>query len=133
MPYGKGDEHPPAVLPLDLGGGRIAIYASGTTDTLDKTGVPPAGVDGKAVDDILYKKARYPSFYTPKILYPAQRHALVAAFVDDKGVVIGRPFVVGDGVRVSLPENAAALSLGFNDTVFSRNAGKLNVTVEMPD
>ncbi|GAA4222453.1 hypothetical protein GCM10022253_30990 [Sphingomonas endophytica] len=62
MPYGKGDEHPPAVLPLDLGGGRIAIYASGTTDTLDKTGVPPAGVDGKAVDDILYKKGAIPQF-----------------------------------------------------------------------
>lgn len=133
MPYGKGDERPSVVVPLDLGGGRIAIYADGTTDIPDKKGVPPAGVEGKAVDDTLFKKARYPSFYTPKILYPAQLHALVVAFVDEKGVLVGRPIVVGEGIRVPLPENTAGLSLGFNDAVFTGNTGALKVTIELPD
>ncbi|MEH3121670.1 MAG: hypothetical protein PGN16_06750 [Sphingomonas phyllosphaerae] len=134
MRFGRGDSAPPTIVPFDLGGGKIGVFGEGTTATPDKTGIGPLGVDDDAVDDTLGPgKSRFPSFYTAKILYPANRHALAAIFVDGKGVVVGRPFMVGTGVRVTIPEGAAGLSLGFNDTEFSGNSGALSVTVQIPE
>ncbi|MBN2970630.1 hypothetical protein JW805_01190 [Roseomonas aeriglobus] len=133
MPYGIGDAKPPVVVPFDIGGGVIAIIPSGTTAIPGRADVPPIGLENDAVDDKEVKKKRYPSFYAPKLLYPSYRHALVAAFVDDKGVVVGRPFIVGKGIRVPIPENTAGLALGFNDISFKGNTGALSVIVVIPD
>lgn len=133
MPFGTGDAKPATIVPFDLGAGKIGIYASGTTGVPGNASVPPIGIDGDAVDDKVFKRKRYPSFYTPKLLYPANRHALVAAFIDDRGIVLGRPFVVGEGVRVPIPENAAGVSLGFNDAKSAGNVGTLDVILDIPD
>ena len=133
MPYGR-DAGAPATVPGIDAAAKLSIYPEGTTLSPDDGAVDGSGVASKAVDDANGPRGkRYPSFYTPKILYPANLHALVAVFVDAKGVVIGRPFVVGTGVRVPVPEGASALSLGFNDASFAGNSGALKVTVELPD
>lgn len=133
MPYGR-DAGAPAVVPGVDAAAKLSIYPEGTTLSSGDGAVDGSGVASKAVDDANGPRGkRYPSFYTPKILYPANLHALVAVFVDAKGVVIGRPFVVGTGVRVPVPEGASALSLGFNDESFAGNQGTLKVTVELPD
>lgn len=134
MPYGAGDEKPPVVIPFDVAAGGIGVLAKGTTGTADRADIPPAGIEGDAVDDKLRKKRRYPSFYAPKLLYPIGRHALIAAFVDAKGVVVSRAVPIGNnGIRLPIPDNAVGLALGFNDVNFTGNRGKLKVLVEIPD
>lgn len=134
MPYGTGDEKPAVVIPFDIAAGGIGILPKGTTSTSDTASIPPSGIADDPVDDKERKKRRYPSFYAPKLMYPVARHALIATFVDAKGVVISRAVPVGDtGLRIPIPENAAGLSLGFNDMVFTGNSGKLKVLVEIPD
>ena len=133
MPFGR-DPGAPVLVKLSDAFGKVSIYADGTTVSAGHGAVDSKGVDGKAVDDSKGPHGKvYPSLYTPKILYPANLHALVAVFVDAKGLVIGRPFVVGDGVRVEKPDGAAAVALGFNDVDFAGNRGALTVTVNMPD
>lgn len=134
MPYGTGDEKPALVVPFDIAAGGIGILPQGTTATRGSPAVPPGGIASDVVDDKLKKKRRSPSFYAPKLMYPIRRHALIAAFIDDKGVVVSRAVPVGDGgIRLPIPEGAVGLSLGFNDTVFAGNSGKLKVLVEIPD
>ncbi|ESQ91358.1 hypothetical protein ABAC460_07260 [Asticcacaulis sp. AC460] len=135
MKYGIGDNAPPVIV-SGLGPGMLGsleIYADGTTvaggAAVDGTGVPDT-----AVDDQKGPKGKfYPSFYTPKILYPANAHALIGAFVDADGVLVSRPFVIGTGVRVPIPETAVALALGFNDVSFAGNSGSLTVTLVTPE
>lgn len=134
MPFGR-DAGAPLVVPgIPDVSGKVSIYSEGTTISAGNGAVDAKGVESKAVDDTKGPGGKvYPSLYTPKILYPANLHALVAVFVDDKGVLVGRPFIVGEGVRVPIPEGARALSLGFNDISFAGNSGSLKVIVEVPD
>lgn len=136
MPYGAGDALPPTLVtgfPSDLDE-KLAIIAEGTTRVASGETVGAEGIADSAVDDGDGPKGeRYPSFYTPKLLYPANRHALVGAFLDAEGGLIGRPFVIGPGVRVPIASGAAALALGFNDESFAGNSGALTVTVIGPD
>lgn len=134
MPYGIGDALPPTVIPFDIAAGKIGVFAEGTTDAGGKTGIGPSGIDSDIVDDKTEKKKRYPSFYTPKVLYPVARHAIVAVFLDEQGKVVSRPVAVGtDGVALPIPDGATAIALGFNDVTFQANSGKLKVTVQIPD
>lgn len=136
LPYGAGDSIAPVVVtgfPSDIDG-KLEIIPDGTTTPDRGTAVDGAGVDGDAVDDNRGTgKKLYPSFYAPKILYPSNRHALTGVFIDAAGKVIGRPFMVGKGVRVTIPSGAHGLSLGFNDVRFAGNRGALTVMVRMPD
>jgi hypothetical protein len=62
-------------------------------------------------------------------LYP-DLQALLGAFVDGSGTIIGHPFFIGDGpVLVTAPAGTVDLSLGVNDTFFSDNLGSLQVSV----
>ncbi|EGF91722.1 hypothetical protein ABI_01520 [Asticcacaulis biprosthecium C19] len=135
MKYGVGDNAPPVIVPGMGPGmlGSLEIYADGTTIAAGRGEVDGLGVPDTAVDDQKAKGKYYPSFYTPKILYPANAHALIGAFVDAEGVLLSRPFVVGTGVRVPIPENAVALALGFNDVSFAGNSGALTVTLVTPE
>ena len=135
--YGIGDETPPATVTgfINDADEKLAIYpAPGATTRVDGQDVGTEGIAGEAVDDMPGAKGKYyPSLYAPKILYPTNRHALIAAFVDVEGRLMGRPFAVGQGVRVTIPDQAAALTLGFNDVSFTANEGTLAVVVSMPD
>lgn len=136
LPYGAGDAIAPVVVtgfPSDIDG-KLEIMPDGTTTPGKGAAVDATGIDGDAVDDTRGPgKKVYPSFYAPKILYPSNRHALIGVFVDAAGKVMGRPFVVGKGVRVTIPAGAHGLSLGFNDVRFAGNAGALTVLVRMPN
>lgn len=133
MPFGR-DPGAPVLVPLPDILGKVSIYAEGKTVSAGNGAVESIGVESKAVDDTKGPHGKvYPSLYTPKILYPANLHALVAVFVDAKGMIVGRPFVVGEGVRVEIPDGASAVSLGFNDVDFAGNSGSLKVVVEVPD
>ncbi|MES2059142.1 MAG: hypothetical protein V4564_24585 [Pseudomonadota bacterium] len=134
MPFGRDAAAPLVVPGIPDMSGKVSIYPEGTTISAGNGAVDAKGVESKAVDDSKGPGGKpYPSLYTPKILYPANLHALVAVFTDDKGVLVGRPFIVGEGARVSIPEGARALSFGFNDVDFAGNSGSLKVTIEMPD
>lgn len=137
MKFGKGDGGAPVVVLgfEDMAGANVAIFplADGVT-TVDGQQVGPEGVVGDVADDLRMKKKRvYPSLYTPKVLYPVYRHALMAVFTDGEGHLVGRPFPVGSGVRVGVPDDAFALNLGFNDITSEGNAGFMTVVVEIPD
>lgn len=137
MRYGKGDEQPPAMVSgfVNDTAEKIAIMVDdGAMTQVDGQAVGPEGLEGQAVDDQPGDGGKYfPSLYAPTILYPNNRHALIAAFVDAKGGLLGRPFAVGKGARVTIPDQAAGLVMGFNDVSFARNSGALNVTVTVPD
>jgi hypothetical protein len=133
LPIGAKGAKPPVVVPITVPAGKAVIFAEGTTDTAEATGIGVIGNEKKTVNDTPSPDGqRYPSFYVPKLLYPAYRHGLVAVFVDAKGAVVSRPFMVGKGVRLPNPDTAAGLALGFNDVDFAGNTGTLHVTVELP-
>lgn len=137
MRYGLGDEAPPAMVTgfVNDADAKIEIYpVEGATTMVQGKPVGPQGIAGTAVNDAPGpKKKYYPSLYAPKILYPTDAHALIGAFTDAKGVLMGRPFAIGKGVRVTIPDQAAALTLGFNDVTFAGNSGALSVIVVLPD
>jgi PEP-CTERM motif len=61
---------------------------------------------------------------------PIYLMALIGAFTDSSGVVIGTPFATGDGpFMISVPGGATELSLGVNDDIFSDNSGSLQINV----
>lgn len=137
MRYGKGGEIAPVVIGglADVSGETVEIFAAqGASTQVGGADVGVEGVAGEAVDDMPGAgKKYYPSLYAPKVLYPTNRHALMAVFVDADGKLVGRPFAVGQGVRLAIPDGATSLSLGFNDVEFSGNGGAMTVTVVVPD
>lgn len=72
----------------------------------------------------------YPSRYIDPASYPIYVASLVGTFAKD-GVIVGRPFKVGDGpVTLTVPDGANQLLLGVNDDRFSDNAGSWTVAVK---
>jgi hypothetical protein len=60
--------------------------------------------------------------------------ALLGTFADSKGVIVGSPFLVGDGpVNLIVPEGASQLQLGINDNLFRDNSGLFIVKVNISD
>jgi hypothetical protein len=137
MRYGLGNEAPPTMVTgfVNDADAKIEIYpVEGSTTMVEGKPIGPEGIGGSAVNDAPGpKKKYYPSLYAPKILYPTNAHALIGGFVDAKGVLIGRPFAIGKGVRVTIPDQAVALTLGFNDVTFAGNSGALSVVVVLPE
>ncbi len=133
LKYGLGDEAEPTVVPIppDSASEKLEVWPTGTT-TASAGAVDGIGLKTKEADDSPGPHGKhYPSFYTPKILYPAYAHALIGTFVDASGGVVSRPFVIGAGVRVQIPDGATGLALGFNDESFAANSGQLQVTVNI--
>ena len=134
MPYGIGDAAPAMVVNgLEPDSGKIEIYPQGQITVAGKQ-FNSVGDSSREVDDTNgKKKKRFPSFYTPKVLYPAYAHGLVATFVDANGKIVGRPIMVGEGVRVSIPKLATGISFGLNDDSFSDNKGSFSIQLVLPD
>ena len=59
----------------------------------------------------------------------AHLQALIGAFADGTGKVVGTPFVVGNLGTFAAPAGAAELLLGINDNHYADNLGALNVSV----
>ena len=73
-----------------------------------------------------------PSFYIDptNTRAPIWLNALLGAFVDSSGKVIGTAFATGnDAYNVVAPTGAVALLLGLNDDIFADNNGALRVSV----
>jgi hypothetical protein len=62
--------------------------------------------------------------------YPIYLVELVGTFATATGVIVGRPFAIGDGpLALTVPAGATQLLLGVNDCVFSDNGGAFNVSI----
>lgn len=135
MKYGIGDQGEPVIVPGLSGDGlgKVEIYAQGTTGTTAKAGIGPVGVESIEANDSKVHGKYYPSFYAPKLLYPAFAHALIVSFVNADGTLVSRPVIVGEGVRLPIPEGATGLALGYNDVSFKGNTGALDVVIVIPD
>jgi hypothetical protein len=132
LKYGVGDALPPVSVPV-VDGDEIGILPEGTIKIGTKT-FGGSGDESNAVDDKKGKKGKlYPSFYTPKVLYPANLHGLVGTFADERGVIVGRPFMIGEGIKLVVPDAAKTLLLGFNDESYKDNEGEMKVTLFIPD
>jgi hypothetical protein len=91
------------------------VDANGQQDTLTNTS---NGTNGK-----------FPAFYMDRTV-PAYLVELVGTFAN-KGVIVGQPFVIGNGpTKLTVPNGASQLLLGINDNLFSDNgSGSFSVTV----
>ena len=142
--YGMGDGMAPSVIDPSSGlsfasGGTLTIsYVSGFTRPF---GIPP-DVDADGDPTFITKSLGYdnpgstgeyfPTLYTelesPDSVYYLA--ALVGAFTDASGVIVGNPFWSGNGpTSVLVPDGAVQLQLGINDDLFLDNKGKLLVSV----
>jgi hypothetical protein len=135
-PFGiSGHNGRPPVYVTDIklvAGTKLKFSATGTTTTFP--GNPPigAGGDPSFVTDGRYGNpgAFFPSRYFDKAAYPAFLNALVGAFVDADGVVIGDPFQIGAHAVVTIPKGASGVALGLNDDNLNDNSGSLSVVID---
>jgi hypothetical protein len=117
-------------------GGKVTIsYVSGRIGL--GAGGPQADANGFAgIDDHgdAGPMGPLPSAYMQH--YPINLGALVGAFTDPSGKIVGAPFAVGAGkTSKPVPAGASQLQLGINDDVFggetaaTRNTGGFTVAV----
>jgi hypothetical protein len=131
--FGIDDCRPPEVL-FDLNlfaGETIKFAAAGTTTTSINGGsFGPDGQEDYFTNDSKGNSGHFfPSRYVDPKTYPVRLNALMGAFVDADGTVVGKPFVIGRAAAVKVPEGAVALSMGINDDIFSDNSGEITVTI----
>jgi hypothetical protein len=135
--YGVGDNASPTAVSagydFTAGGTFTITYLSGTesagsgfpiTDAIGDTGFLVNNGTGSSGTVL-------PSFYVNSASYPAYLSELVGVFADN-GVIVGTPFLVGDGTSATAPSGADELLLGVNDDIFSDNTGGFNVSVSGP-
>ncbi|QNA86431.1 hypothetical protein G4G27_22445 [Sphingomonas sp. So64.6b] len=72
----------------------------------------------------------FPSYYIRTRDYPVRINALIGAFVDADGTVIGQPFPIGDYAVAQVPEGAVAIALGLNAESFAYNRGTFEVVID---
>jgi PEP-CTERM motif len=146
LDYGVHDNSAPTVLSLLPSATSITItYDSGLTSAFG--GVPPS-VDalgyvgsifgsGVGMSGIGSSGDPFPSFFIDpsNTGSPIYLNALIGAFTNISGLVIGSPFACNainacDGsVSILIPAGATELSLGVNDDIFADNSGALTLTV----
>ena len=107
------------------GGDHVFIsYVSGSTTT---DGNLSATADANGYCCLLGHGFNAPGNYTNRA--PALME-LVGVFTDASGVILGTPFVVGDGPHFAVaPAGASFLSLGVNDNQYHDNTGALQISV----
>lgn len=116
---------------LDFGRGQIISIVV-------KEGRPIAGANGSAIGvggagvpgwpPSVAPCNTAPGCYTGSTTYLEQ---LLGAWTDQNGIVLGVPFIIGDGIRnIMAPKGAKQLQLGFNDAWYNDNGGSITVVVE---
>lgn len=133
LTFGLGDGRPPTLV-WQIGllpGLKLTISATGQTTTVAGGGFygPEGQRDWIADRGITV----LPSRFMAKSAGPVHLNQLVGCFVNADGEVIGKPFPIGRGAQVQIPEKASALSLGINDDRFGDNTGALTVTISVPE
>lgn len=134
--YGSHDQAPPAVIaaadsiPFSPGSVLTVAYISGSVSA--GGGWPGSDANGalsRAPASTATATGNYPSRYIDPSAYPIYVASLVGTFAKD-GVIVGRPFMIGDGpVNLTVPTGANQLLLGVNDDRFGDNSGSWTVAV----
>jgi hypothetical protein len=138
--YGVGDNSGPDVLDATNGfsfaaGGQFTVtYVSGCVSA--GSGFPCDDANGDPSYPFNNNPGssgeNAPSYYMNSSSYPINLTALVGTFADN-GVIVGTPFVLGDGsTTVTVPTGANELLLGINDDIYSDNTGSFTVDVTGP-
>lgn len=132
LAFGTGDgKRPSTIFGLALFEGmKVRITASGSITWM--TGGPRSGPDGDVSLRITRSLELMPYYYMQSGK-PIGMGALVGAFVNADGTVIGKPFAIGAATEVTAPAGAAAITLGINDDVYSDNDGSFTVTIDVPE
>jgi hypothetical protein len=140
LDYGDHSESGPtsvsAGFDFTAGGVFTITWLSGLTSAYG--GVDPYsdgdGDTGFDASDSLGNSGNvFPSFYIDHSQYPAYLNALIGAFADAGGHVVGTPFLVGNGpYDATAPGGATQLLLGLNDDIFGDNSGAFLVRVSGP-
>ena len=135
--YGAGDNAAPAVvngasgIPFPTGGILTVTYVSGQVNTASYPPTDANGFLGDTTDNkIIAPCGSYPSYFINPGLYPVYVSELLATFANN-GVIVGAPFVIGNGPKMlTIPSGANQLLLGVDDNCYVDNTGswKLNVT-----
>lgn len=116
-------------------GAKIRFSATGETTTIP--GGIAIGPDGQADfvadDNVGNSGVVFPGHYIDRATRPIRLNALVGAFIDADGRVVGLPFLVGREAVQSVPAGAMGISLGINDDIYADNGGSLSVTVDIPE
>lgn len=119
----------PSILKVKTGNNLTIQYMLGDVYA-DRKGHPERKTDADG-----YPKAMntyvgcLPSFY---INDQINHMALIGTFADSNGVIVGSPFLIGNGpVNLIVPEGAEQLQLGINDNLFRDNSGLFIVKVSI--
>lgn len=116
-------------------GAKVRFAASGETTTIP--GGIAIGPDGQADfvadDNIGNSGVVFPGHYVDRATRPVKLNALLGAFIDADGRIVGAPFLVGVQAEVRVPAGAMGISLGINDDIYADNGGSLSVTVDIPE
>jgi len=123
-------------LPMVAGDTLTISYISGTLNGGDLPfGVFSDANGNQAIYGNLAGAPGSPSQYTTS-QGPVYFMALLGAFTDSQGVIVGQPFKIGDGpFNTTIPTGASRLSMGFNDGGggFLDNSGGIIVRIaEVP-
>lgn len=143
--YGVGDNAAPTAVPIAAGDNITVTYSSGFTSAF--SGAPPTvdgngytfAIFGSGTDGMGFTGTGIGSSNTPLPSFfidptnsgpPIYLNALIGAFADASGDVIGSPFAINNGpFSAAAPSGASFLLLGVNDDIYSDNSGALNVDV----
>jgi len=137
--YGVNDNANPTVIsasdgiPFVTGGTITVAYVSGTvsvcpgppnncpyTDANGWYGFPTDNIVGPAC-------GKDPSFYMSP--YPIYASELVGTFASN-GVIVGKPFAIGDGpTTLTIPSGANQLLLGVDDNCYNDNGGSWTLSI----
>lgn len=132
--FGLQDGSSPEVVSVATGlaiqpGNAVTVtYQSGVVATCEVCDFVDAGGWRTSLANHLIGSSGqlYPSAYLSG--YPIYLMALVGAFTDHSGTLVGRPFFLGNGPTIiSIPGGASQLQLGFNDDTFADDFGALNL------
>jgi hypothetical protein len=139
--YGVGDQTAPTVVAINPGDTLTITYVSGltsafggvlpTVDALGYTfdifgsgqggGCPSGGCTGVGSSGTFFPSHAIDPLNTGSQI---ALNALIGAFVDSSGMVLGAPFAPGDGpLTIVAPAGAVALQLGVNDDIFTTGVG----------
>lgn len=124
----RNDPSSPAIFKVKPGDSLTIECVNGYVNS-DWPGYPDRKTDAGGYPKELntYLGGNLPSFY---INDKINHMALIGVFADSKGVIVGEPFLVGNGpLSVEVPQGSERLQLGINDNLFRDNAGLLVVKV----
>lgn len=135
--FGRGDGSRPVMIVGQhlFERAKVRFSASGETTTIpDGVAIGPDGqADFVADDNVGNSGVLFPGHYVDRATRPVRLNALLGAFIDADGRVVGAPFLVGRSAVQTVPAGAMGIALGINDDIYADNGGALSVTVDIPE